>query len=57
MNAISEAMVREIQVIGPIESVAEQLAERSASGAELQLVQMPGGTTAKAAHALEALLG
>ena len=57
MNAISEAMVREIQVIGPIESVAEQLAERSASGAELQLVQMPGGTIAQAGHALEALLG
>ena len=57
MSAISEAMVREIQVIGPVESVAEQLADRSASGAELQLVQMPGGSIAEAGHRLEALLG
>ena len=56
VNAISADMVREIQVIGPIESVAEQLAERSASGAELQLVQMPGGSIAEAGHRLEALL-
>ena len=55
--AISEQMVREIQVIGPIDSVAEQLASRSAAGAELQLVQMPGGTAAKAGQRLEALLG
>ena len=57
VNAISEAMVREIQVIGPVESVAEQLAERSAAGAELQMVQMPGGSAAEAGHRLEALLG
>ena len=57
VKAISADMVREIQVIGPIESVAEQLAERSASGAELQLVQMPGGSVAEAGHRLEALLG
>ena len=55
--AISEQMVREIQVIGPIDSVAEQLANRSAAGAELQLVQMPGGTAAEAGQRLEALLG
>ena len=55
--AISEQMVREIQVIGPIDSVAEQLASRSAAGAELQLVQMPGGTAAEAGQRLEALLG
>ena len=57
VKAISADMVREIQVIGPIESVAEQLADRSASGAELQLVQMPGGSIAEAGHRLEALLG
>ena len=57
MNAISDAMVREIQVVGTVESVAEQLAERSAAGAELQLVQMPGGSIAQAGHALESLLG
>ena len=57
MAAISEAMVREIQVIGPIESVAEQLAERASLGAELQLVPMPAGTAAAAGERLEALLG
>ena len=57
MGAISEAMVREIQVIGPIESVAEQLKARSESGAELQMVQMPGGSAADAGKRLAALLG
>ena len=57
MAAISEAMVREIQVIGQPEVVAEQLADRAASGAELQLVPMPGGTAAEAGKRLEALLG
>lgn len=57
MAAISDAMVREIQVIGPIESVAEQLAERAALGAELQLVTMPDGDARSAGKRLEALLG
>lgn len=56
MQAISDDMVREIEVIGPIDSVGEQLAERSASGAELQMVQMPGGSAAEAGARLEALL-
>ena len=56
MSAISEEMVREIQVIGSIESVAEQLAERASLGAELQMVQMPGGSAAEAGARLEALL-
>ncbi len=56
MSAISEAMVREIQVIGSLESVAEQLAERASLGAELQMVQMPGGSPAEAGARLEALL-
>ena len=55
--AISEEMVREIQVIGPLESVAEQLRERAALGADLQLIQMPGGTPAEAGKRLESLLG
>ena len=50
-------MVREIQVIGTMESIAEQLAERSALGAELQLIPMPGGRTAQAGRQLEELLG
>ena len=57
MAAISTDMVREIQVVGPMESVAEQLAERSEAGAELQMVQMPGGSAADAGKRLEALLG
>ena len=56
MTAISEDMVREIQVIGSLESVAEQLAERAELGAELQMVQMPGGTAKEAGERLEALL-
>ena len=55
--AISTDMVREIQVIGPMGSVAEQLAERAVAGAELQMVQMPGGSAADAGKRLEALLG
>ena len=57
MAAISEPMVREIQVIGPIESVVEQLAVRADAGAELQMVPMPGGTAQEAGKRLEALLG
>ena len=56
MQAISEDMVREIQVIGPVDAVGAQLAERAASGAELQMVQMPGGSAAEAGARLEALL-
>ena len=56
MRAISDAMVREIEVIGPLESVGEQLAERAASGAELQMVWMPSGSVAEVGARLEALL-
>jgi hypothetical protein len=49
-------MVREIQVVGPIESVREQLQERSALGADLQMLQMPQGSVADVARTLEALL-
>ena len=56
MQAISDDMVREIEVIGPLESVSEQLAERARAGAELQMVQMPGGSPSEAGERLEALL-
>ena len=56
MQAISDDMVREIEVIGPLESVSEQLAERARAGAELQMVQMPGGSVSGAGERLEALL-
>lgn len=55
-SAISEAMVREIQVIGTIEEVREQLAQRAAVGADLQLVQMPAGSPTEAGRRLEALI-
>ena len=57
LGAISRRMVREIQVIGPLESVAEQLAARAEAGADLQLVPMPGGDPVRAGKLLEALLG
>jgi len=37
--AISDRMVRDIDVIGPVESAREQLQERSALGADLQLLK------------------
>ena len=55
--AISTSMVREIQVIGPLESIAEQLEERSALGAELQMIPLPAGNPADAGRRLEMLLG
>jgi hypothetical protein len=50
-------MVRDIQVIGGLDEVSGQLAERSSLGADLQMVQMPGGTPAEAGARLEALMG
>ena len=55
--AITEQMVRDIQVIGPIESVTEQLQERSDAGAELQMIPMPSGSVAEAGARLEQYLG
>ena len=57
LMAISEQMVRDIQVIGPIESVQEQLKERSELGAEVQMVPMPAGSTAEVGARLEQYLG
>ncbi len=55
--AISDDMVREIQVIGPVESVHEQLQERSELGADVQMLNMPRGEAAEVGRRLEALLG
>lgn len=57
LRAISERMVCAIQVIGPVAAVAEQLAERAAAGADLQLVQMPAGDATQTRRLLEAFLG
>jgi len=54
--AITEEMVREIQVIGSEAEVREQLQERSELGAQLQMIQMPSGTVAEAGAKLEALI-
>ena len=54
--AISERMIRDIQCIGPIEQVREQLRERASLGADLQLVFMPRGDVESAAKQLEALV-
>jgi alkanesulfonate monooxygenase SsuD/methylene tetrahydromethanopterin reductase-like flavin-dependent oxidoreductase (luciferase family) len=56
MAAISDRMLSDIQVVGPIESVREQLAERSALGADLQMIQMPPGDVATVARQLEAFV-
>ncbi len=56
MAAISERMVRDIEVIGPLESVKEQLEARSELGAELQLLHMPPGTTQEVGRVLEAFI-
>ena len=55
-NAITDEMVSEIQVIGPIESVREQLQERSALGADVQVLYMPQGSVAEVGKTLEALV-
>ncbi len=54
--AISERMIRDLQCIGPIEEVREQLRERAALGADLQLLYMPRGDVAGVAKQLEALI-
>ncbi|MEZ4502541.1 MAG: LLM class flavin-dependent oxidoreductase [Dehalococcoidia bacterium] len=54
--AITEEMVREIEVIGPIESVREQLQERAALGADIQMLHMPNGSVAEVGKTLEAMI-
>ena len=57
LMAFSESMVREIQVIGPIASVPEQLQARSDAGADLQMIPMPRGTPSEVGRRLEQYLG
>ncbi|MSP22175.1 MAG: LLM class flavin-dependent oxidoreductase [Dehalococcoidia bacterium] len=56
LMAVSEDMVREIEVIGPIESVKEQLQERASLGADLQLLHMPPGDVRAVADQLGVLI-
>ncbi len=55
ISAISEEMVRDIQVIGPPESVNEQLRERAELGADIQMLSMPPGDPAEVGRQLEVL--
>lgn len=55
-DAISERMIRDLQCIGPIEEVREQLRERAALGADIQMLYMPRGDVASTAKQLEALI-
>ena len=54
--AISERMVRSIQVIGTLGEVREQLRERASLGADLQMLYVPPGTPEEAGRFWEALL-
>lgn len=56
LNALSEDMVRDVQVIGPVESIREQLQERAALGADIQLLYMPEGDPAAVGRQLESYL-
>jgi alkanesulfonate monooxygenase SsuD/methylene tetrahydromethanopterin reductase-like flavin-dependent oxidoreductase (luciferase family) len=56
MAAISERMIRDIQVVGPAESCREQLEARSELGADLQLLYMPPGDPETVARTLESLI-
>jgi alkanesulfonate monooxygenase SsuD/methylene tetrahydromethanopterin reductase-like flavin-dependent oxidoreductase (luciferase family) len=54
--AITDEMVREIEVIGTIDEVREQLQERSDLGADIQMLHMPEGSVAEVGQILEALV-
>ena len=56
-SAISDEMVREIQVIGPRDSISDQLRERSELGAHVQLIPLPSGSIDQTARMLELYLG
>ena len=55
--AISKEMVRAIQVIGPADTVASQLAQRSDDGADVQLIPMPQGTVEEVETQLKFYIG
>ncbi len=54
--AISDDMVRACQVIGSVDEVRAQLKERSALGADLQILYMPPGDTPAVGRWLESVL-
>lgn len=56
IEAISDRMLRACQVIGPLEEVREQLQERAALGADLQMLYMPPGDPAQVGRTLESLM-
>lgn len=57
LNAISDDMVRAVQVIGTLEEVRAQLQERSGLGADLQMLHMPPGEPEDARRWLENIIG
>jgi len=54
--AISDEMVRECQVIGPIDEVSARLRERDEAGADIQMLYMPPGNPAEVGKWLEAVM-
>ena len=54
--AISENMVKEIQVIGRRDELAEQLSNRAKLGADIQLIPMPSGSLSEVAQELQTYL-
>ncbi|MFB0900770.1 MAG: LLM class flavin-dependent oxidoreductase [Dehalococcoidia bacterium] len=56
VQAISNEMVEEIQVIGTIEQIREKLQQRSDNGADLQIIYMPKGDPKIAGRLLEKLI-
>ena len=55
-SAITDSMIHDLQCIGPIEEVREQLRERAELGADLQMIYMPKGDLAETKRRLEALI-
>ncbi|MCE2407277.1 MAG: LLM class flavin-dependent oxidoreductase [Pseudomonadales bacterium] len=56
-SAISKDMVQAIQVIGPPDTIAGQLQQRAADGADVQLIPMPQGSVAEVERQLSFYLG
>lgn len=56
-SAISKDMVQAIQVIGPPDTIAGQLRQRSDDGADIQLIPMPQGTLSEVEQQLSFYLG
>jgi len=56
IQAISNDMVEEIQVIGTVEQIRDRLQERSKNGADVQIIYMPKGEPKEAGKLLEKLI-